>query len=91
MKDYAAYKKFILFFALVDQLFDGVVSAVPGSSNAKDATSWTTMFAEWIRHNDDALIKSTSKVLRTFQVRLAVVTAGVSLSVRHPFLVKCDK
>ena len=66
VKDYATYKKVILFFALVDQLYGNAlsgVSAVPANEG-----EWPSALAEWIRSNDDALLKASSRVLSAFQV-----------------------
>jgi hypothetical protein len=65
MKSYDTYKKTILFFALVDQLYSLVFSGVPAPANDAD---WPVQLADWIRGNDDELLKVTSKALSTFQV-----------------------
>eukprot|EP00096_Caligus_rogercresseyi_P008738 TRINITY_DN2826_c0_g1_i1.p1 TRINITY_DN2826_c0_g1~~TRINITY_DN2826_c0_g1_i1.p1 ORF type:complete len:2495 (+),score=896.75 TRINITY_DN2826_c0_g1_i1:803-7486(+) len=61
VKDYPVYKKMILFFALVDQLYGVVFKSVSTDS------SWPLDLSDWIRHNDDALNKSTLKLLNVFQ------------------------
>ena len=38
-------------------------------------TEWSTGLSEWIRHNDEALLKSTSRVLSTFQDDLLPATS----------------
>ena len=40
-----------------------------------DASEWSTSLAEWVRHNDDLLLKSTSRVLLTFQEDLLPATS----------------
>ena len=40
-----------------------------------DTNEWSVALAEWIRHNDEALLKSTSKVLSTFQDDLLPATS----------------
>ena len=40
-----------------------------------DASEWSTSLAEWVRHNDDVLLKSTSRVLLTFQEDLLPATS----------------
>ena len=40
-----------------------------------DTTEWSAALAEWIRHNDELLLKSTSKVLSIFQDDLLPATS----------------
>lgn len=61
-----SYKSTVLFFALIDQIF-ALVLSLP-TQPASEA-EWPNTLAEWIRNNDDALIKAMGKVLRTFQVQ----------------------
>jgi len=63
----SAYKTLVLFFSLVDQLFSVVLSAA--AKDNREGAQWSTAYlASWLRGNDDALLKLTSKVLRNFQV-----------------------
>jgi hypothetical protein len=39
------------------------------------AAEWASALADWIRHNDDSLLKSTSKLLTTFQEDLLPATS----------------
>ena len=71
MKDYATYKKVILFFALVDQIFSHTLSMVPASGD----TEWPTALAEWIRNNDDGIMKASGRVLSSFQNDLFPATS----------------
>jgi len=50
-------------------------SIVPLNSINTTAAEWATSLADWIRHNDDVLLKSTSKVLVTFQEYLLPATS----------------
>jgi hypothetical protein len=50
-------------------------SAVPLNYVTTSAVEWATSLAEWIRHNDDVLLKLTSKVLVTFQEYLLPATS----------------
>ncbi len=72
MKDYATYKKVILFFAIVDQIYAQTFSAVPSPEKESD---WPTALAEWIRKNDDALMKASGRVLAAFQSDLFPATS----------------
>ena len=40
-----------------------------------DSSEWSTALAEWIRHNDETLVKSTSRVLSIFQEDLLPATS----------------
>ena len=66
VKDYATYKKVILFFAIVDQLYANTLSGV--SAVPSNEAEWPSALAEWIRSNDDALLKASARVLSSFQV-----------------------
>lgn len=50
-------------------------AGVPLNSVNTSAAEWATSLAEWIRHNDDVLLKLTSKVLVTFQEYLLPATS----------------
>ena len=65
VKDYEHYKKFALFFALVDQVHCGLLRQVKCGS--KDSGEWVVALADWIRRNDDEILKATAKILSTFQ------------------------
>ena len=67
VKTYDVYKKIILFFSLIDQLYTLVFCHVQTNAAAKES-EWSANLADWIRNNDDELLKLTSKVLSTFQV-----------------------
>ncbi len=68
VKEYDTYKQLVLFFALVDQIYDQILGLVPVSASASDST-WPSALADWIRNNDDTIQKTTAKILRTFQVK----------------------
>ena len=40
-----------------------------------ESSEWSTALAEWIRHNDESLLKSSSRVLSTFQDDLLPATS----------------
>ena len=72
MKEYGVYKLVILYFALVDQLFENLFKNVPiGSSESE----WPGTLSDWIRHNDDVLLKASGKTLTTFQEELLPATS----------------
>ncbi len=69
VKEYSVYKLVILFFALIDQLYDKMFHKVSTEGE------WPNALADWIRHNDDGLIKASGKVLSTFQEDLLPATS----------------
>lgn len=74
VKEYATYKLVILYFSLIDQLYENMFSKVPLAGGSTDA-EWPTALADWIRHNDDVLLKASAKVLSTFQDDLLPATS----------------
>ncbi|CAB4062605.1 UBR4 [Lepeophtheirus salmonis] len=75
VKEYNVYKKMVLFFALIDQLYSVVFCNVP-----TDKDSWPVALSEWIRHNDDTLTKSTLKLLNVFQEDLVPASSVVEIA-----------
>ena len=71
VKNYVTYKSMVLFFALVDQFYELVLSKVPAYSDAVDGNAskpeWPARLSSWLRKNDEEIIKSCTKVLCTFQ------------------------
>ena len=65
IREFGHYKAHILFFALVDQIYSGLFPAVGGAS--LNAPEWAGKLSEWIRHNDDVIVKTMAKILSTFQ------------------------
>ena len=61
MKEYGTYKLVILYFSLIDQLYENMFNKVPLTSGSSDA-EWPTALADWIRHNDDVLLKVKIKI-----------------------------
>ena len=77
VKDYSTYKKVILFFALVDGLYTHTLSGV--SAVPSNEAEWPSALAEWIRSNDDALLKASARVLNSFQVCSPELIGGLKL------------
>ena len=71
VRDYEIYKPVILYFALIDQLYSQVFDKVSIGNDSE----WPAALADWIRHNDDNLLKSTSKLLQSFQDDLMPATS----------------
>ncbi len=72
VKEYATYKLVIIFFSLIDQVYGLVFNKVTVGSNESE---WSANLADWIRHNDDALLKACAKLLSTFQEDLLPATS----------------
>lgn len=72
IKEYSTYKLVILFFALIDQVYENMFTRIPAPSNEAE---WPSTLADWIRHNDDVLIKASGKVLTAFQDDLLPATS----------------
>ena len=56
---------------MIDQLYAIAFKNVKVGADA----DWPTALADWIRHNDDVVLKSTAKVLSTFQDDLLPATS----------------
>ncbi|EPQ18169.1 E3 ubiquitin-protein ligase UBR4 [Myotis brandtii] len=63
VKDYSAYRSSLLFWALVDLIYN-MFKKVP-TSNTEGG--WSCSLAEYIRHNDMPICEAADKVLKTFQ------------------------
>ena len=64
----------VLFLFVTPNHFGNARSFSFSSSNAS-ASEWSSALADWIRHNDDALLKSSSKLLTSFQEDLLPATS----------------
>ncbi|XP_059232403.1 E3 ubiquitin-protein ligase UBR4 isoform X2 [Mustela nigripes] len=63
VKDYSAYRSSLLFWALVDLIYN-MFKKVP-TSNTEGG--WSCSLAEYIRHNDMPIHEAADKALKTFQ------------------------
>ncbi|XP_066493904.1 E3 ubiquitin-protein ligase UBR4 [Tiliqua scincoides] len=63
VKDYSAYRSGLLFWALVDLIYN-MFKKVP-TSNTEGG--WSCSLAEYIRHNDMPIHEAADKALKTFQ------------------------
>ncbi|XP_027698527.1 E3 ubiquitin-protein ligase UBR4 isoform X4 [Vombatus ursinus] len=63
VKDYSAYRSALLFWALVDLIYN-MFKKVP-TSNTEGG--WSCSLAEFIRHNDMPIYEAADKALKTFQ------------------------
>lgn len=60
-KDYSVYKPFLMMWALVDMIYNTLFKTV---STPKEE-DWPTSLFEYIRKNDEAMLKSTDSILQT--------------------------
>ncbi|XP_055978695.1 E3 ubiquitin-protein ligase UBR4 isoform X1 [Sorex fumeus] len=63
VKDYSAYRSSLLFWALVDLIYN-MFKKVP-TSNTEGG--WSCSLAEYIRHNDMPIYEAADRALKTFQ------------------------
>ncbi|XP_051158982.1 E3 ubiquitin-protein ligase UBR4 isoform X2 [Leptopilina boulardi] len=66
VKDYSVYKSVFIFFGLVDCIYNTFFKKVVVSSDDQ----WPSILAEYIRHNDEALLKASERVLATYRDEL---------------------
>ena len=57
MKDYNIYKPALVFFALLDAIYEKMLTPAP-----HQGSSWPVSLAHYIRHNDEALLKAGDEV-----------------------------
>ncbi|XP_060573171.1 E3 ubiquitin-protein ligase UBR4-like [Ruditapes philippinarum] len=62
MKEYSVYKPYLIFFGLIDGLYQYIFKKV----TIKD-DDWTRSLADYIRNNDKVMIESCDKLLAAYQ------------------------
>ncbi|PIK38842.1 hypothetical protein BSL78_24327 [Apostichopus japonicus] len=62
VKDYSIYKAALMYFGLIEVLYSVLLKDA-----SKPEESWSQSVANYIRHNDEALIKNADKVLSTYE------------------------
>ncbi|XP_050533339.1 E3 ubiquitin-protein ligase UBR4 [Daktulosphaira vitifoliae] len=60
--DYTAYKPVLMFFAIINTMYDYYFKNVEVS----ESKNWPTSLADYIRHNDENLLKLSEKMMTTF-------------------------
>ncbi|CAH1119052.1 unnamed protein product [Phaedon cochleariae] len=71
-KPYAVYKPYLVFFGLVDGIFKYFFKNISGTDE-----QWPNNLADYIRHNDEALLKSSEKLLTCYTDDLLPCTSFV--------------
>jgi E3 ubiquitin-protein ligase UBR4 len=67
--EFADYRPGLIFYALIQGLYQQVFKDVTG------AGEWPSILADYIRRNDEALVKSTSALLTSYQQQLTTATS----------------
>ncbi|KAJ8940312.1 hypothetical protein NQ318_014386 [Aromia moschata] len=70
VKEYSVYKPYLVFFGLVDGIYNYFFKNVSGSDE-----QWPNNLADYIRHNDEALMKSSEKLLTCYTEELLLCTS----------------
>ncbi|XP_025161061.1 protein purity of essence isoform X3 [Harpegnathos saltator] len=70
-KDYTVYKNVLIFFGLVDCIYANFFKKV----NVLSEDQWPSVLAEYIRHNDEAMLKASERVLATYRDELLPCTS----------------
>ncbi|XP_071445233.1 E3 ubiquitin-protein ligase UBR4 isoform X2 [Hetaerina americana] len=65
-KDYAIYKPYLVFFGLVDGIYNHFFKKV----NASGDEQWPSVLADYIRHNDESLLKASESLLAVYREEL---------------------
>jgi E3 ubiquitin-protein ligase UBR4 len=70
VKEYGVYKPYLVFFGLIDGIYGYFFKNVTGSEE-----QWSTNLADYIRHNDEALMKASEKLLAAYTEELLPCTS----------------
>ena len=66
IQDWSVYKSAAVYWGLLDALYKFSFSNVPSN----DQSDWGVILAEYIRHNDQALIEASGRLLSFYQDKL---------------------
>ncbi|KAG5896473.1 hypothetical protein JTB14_005854 [Gonioctena quinquepunctata] len=70
LKEYAVYKPYLVFFGLIDGIYNCFFKNVSGPEE-----QWPNNLADFIRHNDEALMKASEKLLGIYTEELLSCTS----------------
>lgn len=65
IKDYSVYKPYLIFFGLVDSIYSNYCKKSPAVDDL-----WPSVLADYIRHNDEALVKASERLMATYREEL---------------------
>ncbi|OAD57065.1 E3 ubiquitin-protein ligase UBR4, partial [Eufriesea mexicana] len=71
VKHYAVYKSALIFFGLIDCIYANFFKKV----NVLSDNQWPSVLAKYIRHNDEAMLKASERVLATYRDELLPCTS----------------
>ncbi|XP_052722001.1 E3 ubiquitin-protein ligase UBR4-like isoform X2 [Crassostrea angulata] len=63
VKEYSVYKPYLVFFGIINEVYQKVFKKVSVNGD----NSWSSAVADYIRHNDKALIEACDRVLAAYQ------------------------
>ncbi|XP_012287187.1 E3 ubiquitin-protein ligase UBR4 isoform X2 [Orussus abietinus] len=66
VKEYAVYKSVLIFFGLIDCIYTNFFKKV----NVLVDNQWPSVLADYIRHNDEAMLKASEGALATYRDEL---------------------
>ncbi|KAK7862494.1 hypothetical protein R5R35_005919 [Gryllus longicercus] len=66
VKEYSVYKSYLLYFGLIDGIYSNYCKKVPSASDDQ----WPSALADYIRHNDEALMKASERLLASYREEL---------------------
>lgn len=70
-KPYEHYKPYLMFFSLIQLLYDVMFKSVPSAPSEQ----WPVKLAEAIRHGDEAVLRNSENILTTFTEELLPCTS----------------
>nr|XP_012152236.1 PREDICTED: protein purity of essence isoform X3 [Megachile rotundata] len=70
-RHYVIYKSALIFFGLVDSIYTNFFKKV----NVLTDDQWPSVLAEYIRHNDEAMLKASERVLAAYRDELLPCTS----------------
>ncbi|KAG8222860.1 hypothetical protein J437_LFUL003505 [Ladona fulva] len=66
LKEYSVYKPYLVFFGLVDGIYNHFFKKVSATADEQ----WPSILADYIRHNDETLLKASESLLATYREEL---------------------
>ncbi|XP_066587252.1 E3 ubiquitin-protein ligase UBR4 [Prorops nasuta] len=66
VEDYAVYKSILIFYGLTDAIYNNFFKKL----NVLSDEQWPSVLAEYIRHNDETMLKASERVLSVYRDEL---------------------
>ncbi|XP_044730066.1 E3 ubiquitin-protein ligase UBR4 isoform X3 [Chrysoperla carnea] len=66
IKDYSVYKPYLIFFGLIDGIYNNFFKKVVCGSDEQ----WPSVLADYIRYNDESLLKASERLLANYREEL---------------------